>query len=99
MCIATGESRHYNHGTSCNHPWFAAAYAKFVAPQLLGVDMPEPYMGVSLFLYLRYHWSFFEEENLVTRELQDLYHDVEQKYAPQVDMFPDLVPEASGASS
>ena len=89
----------YNHGTSCNHPWFAASYAKFIAPQLLGVDMPEAYMGVSLLLYLHHHWSFFGAENLVTKELQEVLYDMERRYGSQVAMFPDLVPEAYEASS
>ena len=53
LCGAIDEHCGCNHGTSVNHSWFVTAYAKFVAPKLLGVDMPTTYMGVSLFLYLR----------------------------------------------
>jgi hypothetical protein len=62
VCCAPGSTRQYTCATSCNHPWFAAAYARFIGPKLLGMDMPLPYMGVSLLVYLRYHWCFLLAE-------------------------------------
>ena len=93
LCGAIDEHCGCNHGTSVNHSWFVTAYAKFVAPELLGVDMPTTYMGVNLFLYLRHHWSFFTAEGLLTKELQELCVDLEHKYSKKVAMFPDLAPE------